>query len=432
MARNSGQTPTGDSFEWDDQVSGLARRARANGKATWVVQWRTDGRTVRRTLGDIDQLTREAAREAARRLRGLDVPSAMAPSVAAFAATALRDCAGRWKPGTLETHGWCVRRITSSELGRLPISQVSRQHVASWIADFAGDASRFLAVLSFVMQHAELKGYRAPGTNPCKGLRRRRSTFMAHYFTADEYRRLFQALDACGGDLPAEVALIRFLAYTGARLGEGLALTWDQLHEQRAVLRDSKTGPRTLWLSVEAVGVLKALPRAAPDAAVFLPNLSRDTVRNRVRIVWRKLITAASLGRVRIHDLRHSFASVGASIGIDLRILAGLLGHADYSSTLCYSHLARAPVGRAAERVSRRLALALRPTEPVTQIRPVARPSSPGPDKALRQHVRDYRRKPADYRIFCRERGIDPDTFVAALQQDRQRRQASSRARLAS
>jgi hypothetical protein len=135
---------------------------------------------------------------------------------------------------------------------------------------------------------------------------------------------------------------------------------------------------------------------------------------------------------VRLHDLRHSFASVGASLGIDLRILAGLLGHADYSSTLGYAHLDRAPVGRAADRVSRRLALALRPTEAVTPLRPVARPPDPRPDPALRQHIRDYRKNPADWRVFCQERGLDPDAFVTALRLDRERRLHRATARVSS
>lgn len=430
MARNQERGSSNDGIEWDDDVPGLGCRTQ-HGKATWVVQWRADGRTLRRSLGGTSSLTREEAREMALQMRGLNLPSAKPPSVAAFAVAALQDCAGRWKARTLETHGWCVRRIASSVLGDLLVSQVSRQQVASWIADFPGDASRTLAVLSFVMQHAELKGYRAQGSNPCKGLRRRRSSFRARYLAPDEYRRLFGALDTFRSDHPAETALIRFLAYTGARLGEALGLPWDQLHQHRAILQDSKTGPKTLWLPNQVEEILQSLPRTAPDAAVFLPALTRDTVRNRVRIVWRKVLATASLGQLRIHDLRHSFASVGASIGIDLRVLAGLLGHADYSSTLCYAHLARAPVARAAERVSRRLALALRPKETVSQLLPIARPSSPGPDKALRRHVRDYRRKPADYRVFCRERGIDPLKFVAALQRDRQRRHAASRPRVA-
>jgi len=420
MAKKPFKHVCGERFEWDSQVTGLARRLRSNGSDTWIVQWRVGGRTVRRTLGRAERLTCEAARQAARRLQGVDL---LTPTVVAFSETALRDCAGRWKASTLETHRSCVRRIAGTSLGAMPVDQVTRQHVSNWLAALAGDAARPLAVLSFAMQHAELKGIRKPGTNPCKDLRRRRSTFQARYLSAAEYGQLFRELDACGADHAAEVALIRFLAFTGARHGEALALTWAQLCGQRAVLRDSKTGPKTLWLPIEAVQLLESLPRTQSQGAVWLPDLSRETVEHRVRAVWHRAVEAAALGRVRLHDLRHSFASVGASLGIDLRILAGLLGHADYSSTLGYAHLDRAPVARAAERISRRLSQALRPKEPVTPILPTAKPSSPSPDKALRQHVRDYRRKPADYRVFCRERGIDPDTFVTALRRDREQHQ---------
>lgn len=171
METNPRQRPSQELFEWDDQVNGLARRVRPSGRATWVVQWRLDGRTLRRTLGGADQLTREAARAAARRLKGINTPSPAMPTVAAFAAIALRDCAGRWKPGTLQTHGWCVRRIAGASLGALPVDQVTRQHVATWLADEQGDAWRRLAVLSFVMQHAELKGHRSPGSKPATKFR---------------------------------------------------------------------------------------------------------------------------------------------------------------------------------------------------------------------------------------------------------------------
>lgn len=419
-----------ESFEWDDDVAGLARRVRVNGTATWIVQWRERGRTIRRTLGDAGELSRDAARAAARRLRGLDAPAAVMPTVAAFADTALRDCAGQWKPRTIRTHEWCIRRIASASLGALPVNRVTRQHVAAWLADERGESARLLAVVSFVMRHAELKGLRPPATNPCKGLRRKRSTFVARYLAADEYRRLFHALATFADTHPAEVAVVRFLAYTGARFGEALGLTWEQLAAHRAVLRDSKTGPKTLWLSDEASRVLEDLPRGTPGAYVFAPERSRGSCATRVRRVWKAALVRASLGPVRLHDLRHSFASVGASIGLDLRILAGLLGHADFSSTMCYAHLGRASVGQAAERVSRRLAQALRPTEPVTPIRPTAKPSSSPADRALRRHVREYRRQPTDYRAFCADRGLDPDVFVAALRRDRKRRLTRHHARV--
>lgn len=419
-----------ESFEWDDEVTGLARRVRVNGTATWIVQWRESGRTIRRTLGDADELPLDAARAAARRLRGLDAPPAIVPTVAAFADVAVRDCAGQWKPRTIRTHEWCVRRIASTSLGAVPVNRVTRQHVANWLAEERGESARLLAVLSFVMRHAELKGLRPPATNPCKGLRRKRSTFVARYLAADEYRRLFRALTTFADERPAEVAVVRFLAYTGARFGEALGLTWEQLTEQRAVLRDSKTGPKTLWLSDGASRVLDSLPRGAPSAYVFAPERSRGSCATRVRRVWKAALARASLGTLRLHDLRHSFASVGASIGLDLRILAGLLGHADFSSTMCYAHLGRAPIGQAAERVSRWLALALRPTEAVTPIQPPAKPTSSAADRALRRHVREYRRRPTDYRAFCADRGLDPDTFVAALRQDRERRRAFTQRRV--
>lgn len=429
MATRRTQRRTEETCEWDDEVPGLARRIRANGTETWLLQWRADGRTVRQTLGRTDQLTLEAARGIARQLRGLDAPAASVPTLARFADDALTDCAGRWKARTLATHRWCARRIVATPLGELRLDRITRQHVANWYAQETGEGARLLAVLSFLMTHAETKGYRPSGSNPCAGLRRRRSTFVARFLAPDEYRRLFKALDERSTSDATETALIRFLAFTGARIGEALTLTWDQLHEHRAVLRDSKTGPRTVWLADEARAVLDRLPRTSDTAFVFAPQLARDSLVNDVRQVWREVIRGASLAPLRPHDLRHSFASVGAALGIDLRVLGGLLGHRDFSSTMGYAHLDRAPVGRAAERVSRRLAKALQaapPLEPLPAPSP-AKPSSRCPERELRRHVHDYRREPVDYRTFCAGRNLDPDAFVVALQRDRKRRHAMIR-----
>ena len=126
---------------------------------------------------------------------------------------------------------------------------VIAKDVRNWFDDLsatrAGSANRALAVLSSMMKHAEALGLRCEDSNPCKGLRRRKTGFEAHYLTDDEFAALGRALDGADAEWPVAVAELRFLLYTGARKSEALRLKWEHVHGDRAVLPDSKTGPRT-------------------------------------------------------------------------------------------------------------------------------------------------------------------------------------------
>ena len=118
--------------------------------------------------------------------------------------------------------------------------------VRNWFDDLsvtrAGSAHRALAVLSSMMKRAEALGLRREDSNPCKGLRRRKTGFEAHYLTDDEFAALGRALDSAQADHPVAVAVVRFLLYTGARKSEALRLKWEYVHDDRAVLPDSKAG----------------------------------------------------------------------------------------------------------------------------------------------------------------------------------------------
>ena len=125
---------------------------------------------------------------------------------------------------------------------------ISRADVVVWLEDNTSrqrDCRRALSVLSSMLRHAETLGLRPEGSNPCAGLRRRSSQFKARYLSDEEFHRLGLALDQVAVRHPVEVALIRFLMLTGARRGEALALKWSAIEGPRAVLRDSKTDPRS-------------------------------------------------------------------------------------------------------------------------------------------------------------------------------------------
>ena len=195
------------------------------------------------------------------------------------------------------------------------------------------------------MKHAEALGLRREDSNPCKGLRRRKTGFEAHYLTDDEFAALGRALDGAEADYPVAVAVLRFLLYTGARKSEALRLKWEHIHGDRAVLPDSKTGPRTIWLGSPARAVLAARHRRTNCPWVFASVGGGPAT---VDKEWNAIRAAAGLPALRIHDLRHSHAAVAVNRGEGLRVVAGLLGHADIATTFGYAHLAEgSPDGRA-------------------------------------------------------------------------------------
>ena len=345
---------------WDSAAPGLGLRARANGRKTWIVHRRCNGSVVKRTLGALDGLTVEDARHAARALMAdakTGGAAAAVPTVQTFAPTFLADCAERWKPTTRETYAHTVRRWILPAFGSRPVDAIGAKDVRNWHDDIAatrpGSAHWALAAMSSMMKHAEALGLRREDSNPCKGLRRRKTGFEAHYLTDDEFAALGRALDGAEADHPVAVAALRFLLYTGARKSEALRLKWEHVHGDRAVLPDSKTGPRTIWLASPARAVLAAQQRRTNCPWVF-PSPCGGPVS--VDKAWNMVRAATGLPRLRIHDLRHSLAAVAVNGGEGLRVVAGLLGHADIKTTFGYAHLAEGSVVDAANRVSRGLA----------------------------------------------------------------------------
>jgi integrase len=181
---------------------------------------------------------------------------------------------------------------------------------------------------------------------------------LERYLSPVEYRRLSVVLLDYDREAPDVAAVIRLLLFTGARLSEILTLHWDFVQPPHLHLPDSKTGPKIVYLNRQAAAVLAGIVPVEGCPWVF-PNRKRDGPLRTIMPQWQRLRRAAAIPDVRIHDLRHSFASTAINGGVSLILIGRLLGHALPETTARYAHLEDRTVSEAAARVSGSLARAL-------------------------------------------------------------------------
>ncbi len=266
---------------------------------------------------------------------------------------AFNRCRRHWKPGTLAVNRAYLRNQILPWFGGRSIAGVRQVDVRRWFAALHATpaaANRSLPVLSTIMRQAEHAGYRPRNSNPCRGVRRYRQRGRERFLTFDETRRLGAALDSLEAASPLPVAVVRLLLLTGCRQSEIRTLAWQDYREGHLFLRDGKTGPRTVWLSSPARQLLDGLPRTTrwifPASRCARP-LSMDTLYR----CWRAVCSKASLTDVRLHDLRHSYASFALRQGETVLTIGRLLGHRDPETTLRYTHFADAMAQDAVEAV---------------------------------------------------------------------------------
>lgn len=254
--------------------------------------------------------------------------------------------------------------------GRIAVMDLTRDRVEKWMAtrsDAPANANLCLALLRHMMTKAEDWGHRKRLTNPCTGIGKFDVRPRERYLSAEELSRLGSALDAieAEGANPKGIAILRLLALTGARKGEMLALKWDEVDSERGLLRlgDSKTGRKTIPIGESALAILAALPRTN-SAFVFPSKIARSSATGLghyqgLTKIWLAVRAKAGLPNVRVHDLRHTAASVAVANGASLPMIAKILGHADTKTTQRYAHLSDAPVRAVAEGMASSVATAL-------------------------------------------------------------------------
>ena len=354
----------------DDVVSGLALAIQPTGVRTFFLARMVRGRRRYATLGSADAMTIPEARREARRLIASYIEPAKTDSgprmpghpMDAFAAEFLERYARHWKPRTLTANAYVVRNHILPAFGHMTVDAITVEHVRDWFASMAGkpgSANRAMPTLSVMMRMAELWGYRRHNSNPCKNTRRYKTQAKERLLTAEEMARLNAVLTRDEFWCPHIVAIVRLLMLTGCRFGEIAALEWDWIKDRRIHLPDSKSGPRTVWLSSAAQAVIDAIPRYSEDCPYLFPARPPTRPIDTIQRQWERIRDEAGLPALRLHDLRHSWASTAAMNGVDMVTIAKLLGHALVETTERYVHLSDRSVTDAADRVSNRIHAAL-------------------------------------------------------------------------
>ena len=387
-----------DTLYRDDDLKGFALRAKPSGVRTWLVQYRNSaGRTRKLALGKVGVLTPEEARQRARKALGRVAdggdPSATRHdqrkdvTIGQLVEIYLKD--GKADKPRKKASSWTIdasnlNRHVVPLLGRKALSSLTTAEVQRFQRDVTegkskadikspkkrgrarvtggpGTAARATMVLASMLAWAMKRGMRAD--NPAKGVRLNKLNRRERSLSGAELAKLGEAMAKLEGQgvNRSALAVVRMLILTGARRTEIASLRWEHVDFERKALRlpDSKTGAKVVPLGAPALDVLAHLPRREGSPWVFPATRGKGYLLG-VPAVWRKLVKAAGLKGVRLHDLRHGFASVAVADGGSLYLVGKVLGHTQAATTQRYAHLQLDPVRAVADRTSRKIAGALK------------------------------------------------------------------------
>lgn len=396
--------PTATRFTlFDEELKGFGLRVYPSGEKSWIVEYRTGngGRGQaknRMKLGNAASMTPEQARKAARDILAkahLGSDPALdrrekrtALTFAQVADAFLSDHIDvKRKAATCAHYRDLLERVANPELGSLKAHAVQRSDVAKLHLSRKStpfQANRMIAVIGSMYAFAQRRGLVPDACNPARKIEKYPEQRRERFLSLDELDRIGTAIrqaETCGIHWTIDdskptakhapkpqnrrtiigahnAAALRLLILTGARLREILHLRWEHIDFDRGLLLlpDSKTGRKTIILNTPAMAVLTSLPRWG---AYVVAGDKPDKPRADLHKPWRMVSKHAGLEGVRLHDLRHTFASFGASSGLGLPIIGRLLGHTQASTTQRYAHLDNDPARRASNTIASTIAAAM-------------------------------------------------------------------------
>ena len=360
-----------DTIIWDNELKGFGCKITSAGNKSYFLYYRTrDGRQRRPKIGDHGVITCEQARETAKQWlgevsKGNDPSSERTtlrnnPTITELFDRYMQEYAPHKKSSSQERDKRLGEMYIVPGLGHFKISSISREDIMILYKKMQKiNANRMLSLLSKMLNLAEMWGYRVSGSNPCRHIKKYPENKRERFLSRDEIMRLQEVLSEEEDkkvEMPSVLYAIHLLLLTGCRLGEILSLRWQEVDfEKRCIfLSDSKTGKRTVYLSSQAIELFKKIPREQDNSYVIIGRKNRSHLIN-LQKPWQRIRDKANLSDVRIHDLRHTFASVGAANGLSLPLIGALLGHKQSQTTARYAHLVGQPLLEACEKIGTHL-----------------------------------------------------------------------------
>ncbi|MBT9292965.1 site-specific integrase [Prosthecodimorpha staleyi] len=390
---------------FDSEIRGFGLRVFPSGQKSWIFEYRAGdgGRRAakkRITIGSISDFTPDQARKQADTLRsqtkvGHDpqaakVESRKAITVAELVKIFLTDhVEAKRKSRTKEHYEDILCRIVVPAIGAKRAKDLKRSDVAQIHLDWRhtpAQANRVLAIIGSMYGFGARHGLVPDDCNPARRIERFVEHRRERFLTTEELSRLGEAIrEAETVGIPWDIdttkktkhvpkirqatpigahaaAALRLLIFTGARLREILGLRWSEVDFERGLLLlpDSKTGRKTIILNAPALRVLSELPRIGGYViAGGTAGLDGERPRSDLKRPWAVVAQRAGLNGIRLHDLRHTFASIGAGGGLGLPIVGKLLGHAHTATTARYAHLDADPLKRASDTIGSVIASAM-------------------------------------------------------------------------
>ena len=364
-------------FIWDDELPGFALRVLPSGRKGYIVQYRAGRRSRRMSLGPSTVLTCEQARTRAIGIiaaaRNGDDPAAERD--AERKTITVKELAERFdkehvsvrvKETTAKGYRRLIDRTILPALGRHRVTEVTRADIAKLHHDLRHipyEANRCLEVMSKMFSLAEMWGLRPDGSNPRKHIKKYAEEKRERFLSPAELKRVgdvLREMEDEGIELSSAIAAARLLILTGCRLGEIMTLQWEHVDLPGRALRlpDSKTGAKVVHLGQPAIDVLTSIKKVDKNPWVIVGTLPGARLTD-LQPFWQRVRARAGLKDVRIHDLRHTFASTAVAAGQGLPMIGKLLGHTQVQTTARYAHLAADPVKLAADAVANTISHAL-------------------------------------------------------------------------
>lgn len=364
--RSASIPQAGQRILWDSEVPGLGVRITAGGTRAFILDYRSQGRQRRYTIGAFPDWSISQARDEARRLkREVDLGNdpmgerhadREAPTVASLASRYISDYLPRKRPESARKDIENLNSLILPKLGKYKLEAVSHADIEALHREVSKHApyraNRMAALLSKMWSLAIRWGM--ADTNPVKGLERNPEEKRERYLTPEEVARLTEALAQHPNQQSANI--VRLLVLTGARKGEVLSMRWQDLDLQAGVwvkpsAHTKQKKNHRVPLSAPAIELLAGI-RHDPESSYVFPGDVAGAPQRDIKRFWSTVCKHAGLEKVRPHDLRHTYASYLASSGASLPLIGALLGHTQPGTTHRYAHLMMDPLKQATDRVA--------------------------------------------------------------------------------